>query len=165
MFRRMIRRSFTVHQFGLIPPGIIQAMFLGRGWRLAQESSWEPRGQTIGAIAIGATATSPSITKTTSTKITSTILTGVSKTENGSTMPSIAAALRTGTETRLANTVAELDNSQPVQLTAAGVRPVSAVERVLPEEQATEPVAEEPETSAPAIAPVVDSELEAVQAI
>ena len=151
--------------FILIPPITIQAMCLGRGWHLEQESFWEQRGQTIGVIAIGATVTSPLTTKTISIETTSTTSIVASKAENGSTMRSIAAALRTETETRLTNMVAELDNSQPVQLTAAGVRPVSAVERVLPEEQATEPVAEEPETSAPAIAPVVDSELEAVQAI
>ena len=141
---------------------------------MAQESYWEQRGQTIGAIAIGATATSPSITRTTSTKITSItsiegaiglILIVASKAENGSTMHSIAAALLTEIETRLISTAAALDSSRPAELIAPAVRQVSAVERVLPEEQATDPVAEELETSDPAIVPGADAELQAVRAI
>jgi hypothetical protein len=61
--------------------------------------------------------------------------------------------------------VAELDNSRAAQLTAAAERQGSAVERVLPEGQATDPVVEELEISEPAIVPVVGSGLEAVQAI
>ena len=70
-----------------------------------------------------------------------------SKAENGSIMDSIAAALLTEIEARLANMVAALDNNQPAQLTVRAVRQVSVVERVLPGEQTTEPVAEELETS------------------
>jgi len=153
---------FTVPQFGLIRPTIIQATCLGLGWHLAQELYWEQHGQTIGAIAIGAMATSPSITRTTSTKTTSPISIVASKAENGSIMRSIAVALRTETETRLTSMVAALDN-RSAQQTALAVPQVSAVERVLPEEQATDPGAEELET--PAIVPVVDSELEAVRAM
>jgi hypothetical protein len=80
-------------------------------------------------------------------------------------MLNIAAALLTATETRPTNTAAALDNSRPAELTALAVRQVSAVERVLLGELATDPVAEELETSEPAIVPVVDSELEAVRAI
>ena len=70
-----------------------------------------------------------------------------------------------GTETRLISMAAALDNSQPAELTAPAVRQVSAVERVLPEEQVIDPVPEELETSQPVIVPVVDGELEAVRAI
>jgi len=70
-----------------------------------------------------------------------------SKAENGSIMDSIAAALLTEIEARLANMVAALDNRRPAQLTVPAVRQVSVVERVLPGEQTTEPVAEELETS------------------
>src|SRR5438270_1630454 len=149
MFRRMIRRSFTVHRFILIQPIIIQATCLGWGWHLAQDSYWEQRGQTIGAIAIGATATSPLTTTTISIETTSTILIVASRAENGSTMRSIAVALLTETEPRLTSTAAALDNSRPAELTAPAVRQVSAVERVLPEEQAIDPVAEELETGEP----------------
>ena len=62
-------------------------------------------------------------------------------------------------ETRLTSTAAALDNSRPAQLTAAAVRQVSAVERVLPEEQATDLVAEELETSDLAIVPALDQAL------
>jgi len=72
--------------------------------------------------------------------------------------------LLTAIETRPASTVAALDN-RPAQLIAAAVRQVSAVERVLPEEQATDPVAQELGISERVIVPVVDAELEAVQAI
>jgi hypothetical protein len=76
-------------------------------------------------------------------------------------MPSIAAALLTETETQLTNTVAVLDNRCPAELTARAVRLVSLVERALPEEPgvpeewAIDRVAEELETSDPAIVPVV----------
>src|SRR6478736_1942141 len=111
MFRRMIRRSFTVHRgVILIRPIIIQATCQGRDWHLAQDSSWGQRGQTIGAIAIGATATSPLTTTTISIV--------VSKAENGSTTRSIAAALLTEIETRLISTAVALDNSRPAELTA-----------------------------------------------
>jgi hypothetical protein len=80
-------------------------------------------------------------------------------------MRSIAVARLTETETRLTSTAAALDNSRPAELTAQAVRQVSAVERVLPEEQAIDPVAEELETSEPVIVLVVDGELEAVRAI
>src|SRR4030095_17091632 len=105
MFRRMIRRSFTVHR-GLIfiRPIIIQATCLGRGWHLAQESYWAQRGQTIGATAIGGTATSPLTTTTILIETTSTISIVASRAENGSTMLNIAAVLLTETETRLTNT-------------------------------------------------------------
>ena len=166
MFRRMIRRSFTAHRgIILIRPIIIQAMCLERGWYLAQDSYWEQRGQTIGAIAIGATATSPLTTKTISIETTSTISIVASKAENGSIMGSIAVVRLTETETRLTSTAAALDNSRPAELTAPAVRQVSEVERVLPEEQAIDPVAEELETEEPAVGPVVDSELEPVRAI
>src|SRR5213079_3415376 len=152
MFRRMIRRSFTAYRgIILIRPIIIQAMCLGWGWHLAQDSYWEQRGQTIGAIAIGATATSPLTTTTISIETTSTISIVVSKAEDGSTMRSIAAALLTEIETRLISTADALDNSRPAEPIAPAVRQVSAVERVLPEEQATDPVTEELETSEPVI--------------
>ena len=80
-------------------------------------------------------------------------------------MRSIAVVRLTETETRLTSTAAALDNSRPAELTAPAVRQVSAVERVLPEEQAIDPVAEELETEEPAVGPVVDSELEPVRAI
>src|SRR6266403_6368448 len=118
MFRRMIRRSFTVHRFILIQPIIIQATCLGWGWHLAQDSYWEQRGQTIGAIAIGATATSPLTTTTISIATTSTISIVASKGENGSTMRSIAVALLTVTEKRLTSTVAALGNGPPAELVA-----------------------------------------------
>src|SRR5438552_12890762 len=166
MFRRMIRRSFTAHRgIILIRPIIIQATCLERGWHLAQDSSWEQRGRTIGAIVTGATATSPLTTTTISIETTSIISIVVSKAENGSTMRSIAVALLTEIETRLISTAAALDNSRPAELTALAVRQVSAVERVLPEEQAIDPVTEELETSEPVIVLVVDGELEAVRAI
>jgi len=149
----MIRRSFTVHRFILIRPIIIQATCLGWGWHLAQDSSWEQRGQTIGAIAIGATATSPLTTTTISIETTSTISIVASKAENGSTMRSIAAALLTEIGTQLTSTAAALDNSRPAELTAPAVRQVSAVERVLPEEQAIDPVAEQLEISERVIVP------------
>jgi hypothetical protein len=79
----------------------------------------------------------------------------VSKAENGSTMRSIAVALLTETETRQTSTAAALDNSRPAELTAQAVQQVSAAERVLPEEQAIDPVAEELEISEPVIVPVV----------
>jgi hypothetical protein len=90
----------------------------------------------------------------------------VSKAENGSTIHSIGVALLTEIETRLIRTVAALDSSQPAQqLTAAVARQVSAEEQALLEEQATDPVAAELETSAPVIVPVADAELEAVWAM
>src|SRR5438552_5693667 len=138
----MIQRSFTVHRVILIRRIIIQATCLERGWHLAQDSYWEQRGQTIGAIAIGATATSPLTTTTISIETTSTISIVASKAENGSTMRSIAVARLTETETRRTSTAAALDNSRPAELIAPAVRQVSAVERVLPEEQAIDPVAE-----------------------
>src|SRR5580765_4775867 len=147
MFRRMIRRSFTAHRFILIRPIIIQATFLERAWHLAQDSYWEQRGRTIGAIVTGATATSPLTTTTISIETTSTISIVVSKAENGSTMRSIAVVRLTETETRLTSTAAALDNSRPAELIAPAVRQVSAVERVLPEEL---------ETSEPVIVLVVD---------
>src|SRR5438874_195994 len=114
MCRRMIRRLFTVQRgFILIQPIIIQATRLGWGWHLAQESYWEQRGQTIGAIAIGATATSLLTTITISIETTSTTSIVASKAENGSIMRSIAGALLMETETRLASTVAALDNRRP----------------------------------------------------
>jgi hypothetical protein len=168
MCRRMIRRLFTVQRgFTLIPPIIIQAMCPGLGWHLEQESCWERRGQTIGAIAIGATVTSPLTTKTISIETTSTTSIVASKAENGSIMGSIAVALLTEIETQLTNMVVALDNNQPGRLTVRAVRQVSAVERVLPEEQAIDRAAEELETSeraivlaveqAPAIVRVADS--------
>lgn len=171
MFRRMIPRLFMVHQFGLIRPIIIQAMCRERGWHLARESYWEQRGRTIGAIAIGVMATSTSITKTTSTKTRSIeeaielTLIVASKAENGSIMRSIAVALLTETETQLTSTAAALDNSQPAELADPALRRAPGVERVLPEEQAIEAVAEEPGTSERVIAPVGGAEREAVRAI
>src|SRR5947207_13599930 len=154
MFRRLIRRSFTAHRgIILIRPIIIQAMCLERGWHLAQDSSWEQCGRTIGAIVTGATATSPLTTTTISIETTSTISIVASKAKNGSTMRSIAAALLTEIETRLISTAAALDNSRPAELIAPAVRQVSAVERVLPEEQAIDPVAEQLEISERVIVP------------
>jgi hypothetical protein len=144
----MIRRSFTAQRFILIQPIIIQATRLGWGWHLAQESYWEQRGQTIGAIAIGATATSLLTTITISIETTSIV---ASKAENGSIMRSIAGALLMETETRLASTVAALDNRGPAELTVPAVPQVSVVERVLAEDQAIDQVAEELEISNPAI--------------
>src|SRR6266480_2034211 len=152
MFRRMIRRSFTVHRFILIQPIIIQATCLGWGWHLAQDSYWEQRGQTIGAIAIGATVTSP-LTTTISIETMSTISIVASKAENGSTMRSIAAALLTEIGTQLTSTAAALDNSRPAELTVPAVLQVSAVELLLPEEQAIDPVAEQLEISERVIVP------------
>jgi hypothetical protein len=137
----------------------------GMGWHLAQDSYWAQRGQTIGAIAIGATATSTLTTTTISIETTSTISIVASKAENGSIMRSIVVALLTETEIRLTSTAAALDNSRPAQLTGAAVRQVSAVARVLPEEQAIDPVAEELEISEPAIVPAADPELDAVSAM
>src|SRR5437667_4385432 len=154
MFRRMIRRSFTAHLgIILIRPIIIQAMCLGWGWHLAQDSYWEQRGQTIGAIAIGATATSPLTTTTISIETTSTISIVASRAENGSTMRSIAAALLTEIETRLTSTAAGLDNGQPAELTVPAVLQVSPVGLLLPEEQAIHPVAEQLEISERVIVP------------
>src|SRR5947208_8721696 len=164
MFHRMIRRSFTVHRFILIQPIIIQATCLGWGWHFAQDSYWEQRGQTIGAIAIGATATSPLTTTTISIETTSTISIVASKAENGSTMRSIAAALLTEIGTRLTSTAAALGNSRLAELTVPAVLQVSAVE-LLPEEQAIDPVAEQleilervivPAEPVPAIVPVAE---------
>src|SRR5438309_4663161 len=155
MFRRMIRRSFTVHRFILIQPIIIQATCLGWGWHLAQDSYWEQRGQTIGAIAIGATATSPLTTTTISIETTSTISIVASKAENGSTMRSIAAALLTEIGTQLTSTAAALDNSRLAELTVPAVLQVSPVELLLAEEQAIDPVAEQLEISEQVIVPVV----------
>src|SRR5436190_2132403 len=141
MFRRMIRRSFTVHRgFILIQPIIIQGTCLEWGWHLAQDSYWEQHGQTIGAIAIGATATLPLTTTTISIATTSTISRVASKAENGSTMRSIAAALLTEIGTQLTSTAAALDNSRPVEL-------------LLPEEPAIDPVAEQLEISERVIVP------------
>src|SRR5438046_10040972 len=142
MFRRMIRRSFTVHRgIILIQPLIIKSTVLGWGWHLAQDSYWEQRGQTIGAIAIGATATSPLTTTTISIETTSTISIVASKAENGSTMRSIAAALRTEIGTQLTSTAAALDNRRLAELTVPAVLQDSPVELLLQEEQAIEPVA------------------------
>src|SRR5438045_1036015 len=114
MFRRMIRRSFTAHRgIILIRPIIIQATCLERGWHLAQDSSWEQRGQTIGAIATGATATSPLTTTTISIETTSTTSIVVSKAENGSTVRSIAVALLTATARRVPSNAAARDTSRP----------------------------------------------------
>jgi hypothetical protein len=55
------------------------------------------------------------------------------------------------TETRLASTVAALDNRGPAELTVPAVPQVSVVERVLAEDQAIDQVAEELEISNPAI--------------
>src|SRR5207249_3682275 len=154
MFRRMIRRSFTVHRgIILIQPIIIQATCLGWGWHLAQDSYWEQRGQTIGAIAIGATATLPLTTTTISIETTSTISIVASKAENGSTMRSIAAALLTEIGTQLTSTAAALDNSRPAELTVLAVLQVSAVELLLLEEEAIDPVAEQLEISERVIGP------------
>src|SRR4051794_32561931 len=123
MCRRMIRRLFTVQRgFTLIPPIIIQATRPGWGWHLAQQSYWEQRGQTIGAIAIGVTATSTLTIKTISIETTSTMSIVASKAENGSIMDSIAAALLTEIETPLTSTAAALDNRRPAQLTVRAVR-------------------------------------------
>ena len=73
-------------------------------------------------------------------------------------MHSIAAALLTEIETRLTSTVAELVSSQQAQLTAAA-------ERVLLEEQATDPAVEELEMSEREIVPLVDADLQAVLAM
>src|SRR5205085_9006925 len=124
----------TVHRFILIQPTIIQATCLGWGWHLAQDSYWEQRGQTIGAIAIGATATSPLTTTTISIETTSTISIVASKAENGSTMRSIAAALLTETETRLTSTAAGLDNGRPAELIVPAVLQVPPVGLLLPGE-------------------------------
>src|SRR5205809_1227480 len=154
MFRRMIRRSFTAHRgIILIRPIIIQATCLERGWHLAQDSSWEQRGQTIGAIVTGATATSPLTTTTISIETTSTISIVASKAENGSTMRSIAAALLTEIGTQLTSTAAALDNSRPAERTVPAVLQVSAVELLLPAEQAIDPVAEPLEISERVIGP------------
>src|ERR1700704_5277604 len=104
MFRRMIRQSFTVRRCIPIRPIPIRATCLEWGWHSAQDSYWEPPGQTIGATAIGATATSPLTTTTISIETTSTISIGASKAENGSTARSIAVALLMETETRLTST-------------------------------------------------------------
>lgn len=79
-------------------------------------------------------------------------------------MRSIAAALRTEIETRLISTAAARANSQPAQLTGPAARQVLEEEPALPEERATDPVAEELATSVPVIVPVADAELEAVRA-
>jgi hypothetical protein len=76
---------------------------------------------------------------------------------------SIAVALLTEIETRLISMAAALDNSRPAELIAPAVLQVSAVERVLPEEQAIDPVAEGVEISEQVIVPVL--ELEPVPAI
>src|SRR5205814_8978346 len=129
MFRRMIRRSFTAHRgIILIRPIIIQATCLGWAWHLALDSSWEQRGQTIGAIATGARATSPLTTTTISIETTSTTSIVVSKAENGSTVRSLAVALLTEIEPRLTSTAAAVDNSPPAKLTAAAGRQRSAGE-------------------------------------
>ena len=65
-------------------------------------------------------------------------------------------ALLTEIETRLISTAAALDNSRPAELIATAVRQLSAVERVLPEEQAIDPVPEELETSERVIVLVVE---------
>jgi hypothetical protein len=65
-------------------------------------------------------------------------------------------ALLTETEARLTSMVAALDNSRPAELIAPAVRQVSAVQRVLPEEQAIDRVAGELETSELVIVPVVE---------
>ena len=122
---------------------------------MAQDSYWEQRGQTIGAIAIGATATSPLTTTTISIETTSTISIVASKAENGSTMRSIAAALLTEIGTQLISTAAALDNSRPAELTVPAVLQVSPVELLLAEEQAIDPVAEQLEISEQVIVPVV----------
>src|SRR5438874_13223328 len=155
MFRRMIRRSFTVHRFIPIQPIIIQATCLERGWHLAQDSYWEQRGQTIGAIAIGATATSPLTTTTISIETTSTISIVASKAENGSTMRSIAAALLTEIGAQLTSTAAALDNSRLAELTVPAVLQVSPAELLVAVEQAIDPVAEQLEISEQVIVPVV----------
>jgi len=80
-------------------------------------------------------------------------------------MRSIAVARLMETETRLTNTAAALDNSRPAELTASAVQQASGEERVLPAEQATEPVAEELEISEQAVVPAADSEPEAVWAM
>ena len=64
-------------------------------------------------------------------------------------------ALLTEIETRLISTAVALDNSRPAELIAPAVLQVSAVERVLPEEQAIDPVAEELEISEQVIVPAV----------
>ena len=122
---------------------------------MAQDSYWEQRGQTIGAIAIGATATSPLTTTTISIETTSTISIVASKAENGSTMRSIAAALLTEIGTQLTSTAAALDNSRLAELTVPAVLQVSPVELLLAEEQAIDPVAEQLEISEQVIVPVV----------
>ena len=71
-------------------------------------------------------------------------------------MRSIAVVRPTETETRLTSTAAALDNSRPAELIAPAVRRVSAVERVLPEEQAIDPVAEGLEKSEQVIVPVLE---------
>jgi len=76
-----------------------------------------------------------------------------SKAENGSTMRSIAVALLTETETRLTSTAAALDNSRPAERTVPAVLQVSAVEPLLPEEQAIASVAEQLEISERVIVP------------
>jgi hypothetical protein len=71
-------------------------------------------------------------------------------------MGSIAAALLMEIETPLISTAAALDNSRPAELIAPAVLQVSAVERVLPEEQAIDPVAEGVEISEQVIVPVLE---------
>jgi hypothetical protein len=75
-------------------------------------------------------------------------------------MGSIAAALLTEIETPLISTAAALDNSRPAELIAPAVRQASAVERVLPEEPAIDPLAEGLETSEQVIVLVVELEPE-----
>jgi len=65
-------------------------------------------------------------------------------------------ALLTEIETRLISMAAALDNSRPAELIAPAVLQVSAVERVLPEEQAIDPVAEGVEISEQVIVPVLE---------
>jgi peptide deformylase len=79
-------------------------------------------------------------------------------------MRSIAVVLRTETKTRLTSTAVAPDNGLPAELPAPAVRQVSAVGRVLPEEQAIDLAAEQLEISEQVIVLVVDSELEAVRA-
>jgi hypothetical protein len=71
-------------------------------------------------------------------------------------MGSIAVALLTETETRRTSTAAVLDNSRPAELIAPAVRQVSAVEPLVPEEQAIDPAAEGLEISEQVIVPVLE---------
>lgn len=149
MFRRMIRRSFTVRRLILIRLITIRAMRPGWDWPSARDSYWEQPGQTIGAIVIGATATSPLTTRTTSIETTLTISIEGSGAENGNITRSIEAAHPTEIAERLTSTAGERVKSPPAELARVRQRleilpqaglvahPVS-VQVIVPAEEAVE---------------------------